>query len=86
MDREQPIRLPVVAPERHEDNLVDVRAGIDLVVHGLATRVVVANLSDPEAIAAVALAIAQAAGVDFAIERDPESGAAAIVVGPLSIS
>jgi hypothetical protein len=39
-------------------------------------------LSRPEAVAAEALAIAQAAGVQFRLNRDPATESVSVVVGP----
>jgi hypothetical protein len=91
MEPDRPIPAPRPVSSRPaarpaETYLVDVRAAIDLVANGLATRVVVGGLLEAESIAGLALSLAQAAGVDFALERDEETGAVAIIVGPLTPS
>lgn len=63
--------------------MADVTAAIELVARGRAYRVTLVGLADPAALAPVMLAVAQAARVQFALERNPSSGTAAIVVGPV---
>jgi hypothetical protein len=80
VDEPRPIRLPSVAFE-HE--LADVAAAIALVASGGAQRVTLSGLHHPEAIASDALAIAQSAGVRFALQRDRKNGRPAVIVGPV---
>lgn len=65
-----------------ELDLVEVEAAIELVTRGVATRITLAGLRDPEGVAAAALVSAQSAGVRFALERSDGSSTAAIRIGP----
>jgi hypothetical protein len=78
METPRLLRLPVETTV--ED--ADVSAAIELVASGHARRVVLIGLPDVDAVAGAALARAQAAGVAFALSRDPRSGTLAAVVGP----
>lgn len=82
METPRPVRLPAAAAAARERDLIEVLAAIELVAHHGATRVTVAGLRDAKAIAAEALAHAQAADVGFMLSRDPETDAVSIVVGP----
>ena len=79
MDAPRPIRLPTTA---YDQELADVAAAIQLVATGSARRVTLSGLQHPDEIAADALALAQAAGVLFALQRDRRNGPATVVVGP----
>ena len=79
MDAPRPIRLPTTA---YDQELADVAAAIQLVATGGARRVTLSGLRRPEEIASDALALAQAAGVRFALHRDRRNGPATVVVGP----
>ena len=81
MEIRRPVRLPAAAAAARERDLVEVLAAVELVARHLATRVTVAGLRDATAIAAEALAHAQAAGVGFKLSPDPETDAVNIVVG-----
>lgn len=52
-----------------ESDLVEVDAAIGLIAAGAATRVRLANLRRPEALAAIALARSREAGIRFTTER-----------------
>lgn len=80
MDEQRLIRLPIADFDRE---LADVAVAIELVATGGARRVTLAGLLRPEAIAPEALALAQAAGVRFALQRDRRNGPVTIVVGPV---
>ena len=62
---------------------MEISAAIALVARRAATRVIVAGLQDPAAIAADGLAEAQTAGVRFALTRDSATGAISVAIGPL---
>lgn len=80
MDEPRPIRLPIVDFDRE---LADVAVAIQLVATGGARRVTLSGLRRSEEIAPDALALAQAAGVRFALQRDRRNGPGTIVVGPV---
>lgn len=84
MEIPQPIRLPVATIAANERDLSEIVAAIELVVRGAATRVTVAGLEDPQVVAADGLVVAQRAGVEFRLARDPETDAIRIVVGPIA--
>lgn len=67
-----------------ERALADIQGAIRLVAARVATRVVLTALPGAEMAAGAALAAAQRAGVGFALQRDPDSGSIAVVVGPLT--
>jgi hypothetical protein len=79
VDEPRPIRLPIADFDRE---LADVAVAIQLVATGGARRVTLSGLRRSEEIAPEALALAQAAGVRFAVQRDERSGLPTIVVGP----
>ena len=64
-----------------ESDLAEIKAGIELVSRGLATRVRLIGLRHPDAVAAAGLALAQASRIAFALERG-SSGTVAITLGP----
>jgi hypothetical protein len=74
------IRLPGTVFDRE---LADVAAAIQLVATGGARRVTLSALRRPEEIAPDALALAQAAGVRFALQRARPHGPATLVIGPV---
>jgi hypothetical protein len=78
METPRLLRLPVETTAADDD----LSAAIELVAGGHARRVVLVGLTDLDAVAGEALARAQAAGVAFALSRDPRSGALSAVVGP----
>jgi hypothetical protein len=80
VDEPRPIRPPTVDFD-HE--LADVAVAIQLVATGGARRVTLTGLRRSEEIAPEALALAQAAGIRFALQRDGRNGLATIVVGPI---
>jgi len=80
VDEPRPIRLPTTA---YDQELVDVAAAIQLVATAGARRVTLSGLQHPEEIASDALALAQGAGVRFALQRDRRNGPATVVVGPV---
>jgi hypothetical protein len=63
------IVLPRPRTDPDEVSLVHIDAAIELVRCGAALRVRLAGLAEAAELASVALARAQAAGVDFAIDR-----------------
>ncbi|OGO57888.1 MAG: hypothetical protein A2Z32_07330 [Chloroflexi bacterium RBG_16_69_14] len=74
---------PHAADETIGHDLAEIDAAIGLVVHGLATRVQLVGLKGPEAVAATALAHAQAARVRFSLDRGA-CGTVALTLGPRS--
>jgi hypothetical protein len=80
MDPEVPI--PLYPPTPEDLDLSEIAGAIELVARGVATRVFISSLRHPERVADQALAIAQGAGVRFALQRDGRSGAVTVVVGP----
>jgi len=80
VDEPRPIRLPIVDFDRE---LADVAVAIQLVATGGARRVTLSGLLRCEEIAPDALALAQAAGVRFALTRGHRNGPPTIVVGPV---
>jgi sugar/nucleoside kinase (ribokinase family) len=70
---------PVISTET---TLAEIAAAIELVAQHGARQVTLVALSRPEAVAAEALAIAQAAGVQFRLSRDPATELVSVVVGP----
>lgn len=74
-------RSPDVPDDHATVELAEIDAAIGMVVAGLARRICLVALAHPEAIAAVALARAQAADVGFHLDRDP-GGAVRLTFGP----
>jgi len=64
-----------------ERDLAEIDAAISLVVGGAATRVRLVGLTRADALAAVGLARAQAAGIRFEIDRGI-TGVVALTLGP----
>jgi hypothetical protein len=83
VDIPQPIRLPVATAAANERDLAEIVAAIELVARRAATRVTVTGLEDPQVVASDGLVVAQGAGVEFRLGRDPETGAIRVVVGPI---
>jgi hypothetical protein len=81
MDQTTLLPFPTASTEPVARDLVEIDAAIDLVAHGLATRVRLVGLMRPEAVAAIGLARAQDALVGFSLDRGP-TGIVAITVGP----
>jgi len=83
MDRPRPIPLPVVrvepATEWAENELT---AAIVLVAEGRAARITIANVEVTEELAGHGAALAQQAGVAFAVDPDPSTGRRALRIGP----
>jgi hypothetical protein len=77
-----PIQLLAAVPDPADRALVELDAAIDMVALGLARRVHVTGLAGLEAVAAVALSRAQAAGVAFALSRDGGPETLSAIVGP----
>lgn len=65
-----------------ESDLQEVLAAIALVAGGVARRVRISGLLRPEAAAGVAIAHAQEAGVEFALEPNETGGYTALVRRP----
>jgi hypothetical protein len=63
-----------------EIDVAHVDAAIELVRIGSASRVRLAGLREPEAVAQVALARAQAAALEFSVDRDGD--AVTLTIGP----
>jgi hypothetical protein len=63
-----------------ETDLAHVDAAVELVRRGAAVRVRLAGLRDPEGLAQVALARAQAADMAFGVDRDGD--AMTLTIGP----
>jgi hypothetical protein len=72
------LRRPRTDPD--EVALVDIDAAIELVRSGAALRVRLAGLAEAAGLASAALARAQAAGVDFAVDR--HGAAMTLTFGP----
>jgi hypothetical protein len=64
----------------YETDLAQVDAAVELVLRGSAIRVRLAGLRDPEALAQVALARAQAADLMFNVDRNGD--AVTLTIGP----
>jgi hypothetical protein len=60
----------------------ELSAAITLVAEGRATRITIANVEIDDEMAGQGAALAQSAGVAFAVERDPVTGRRAMRVGP----
>jgi hypothetical protein len=75
MDTAAPVPISTHSDDPLEFDLAEVDAAIELVRRGVATRVRLANLRGPGAVAATALARAQAAGVSFAFDSSGEPAA-----------
>ena len=74
------IMLPRVRTDPFELETADLDAAIELVRTGLADRVRLVGLSLADDLAAIGLARAQAADVDFSVDRHPH--ALTLTVGP----
>jgi hypothetical protein len=81
MDEVAPARLPVADEVATERAWAELRAAVALVAGDEATRVVLTNLTVSDTLAGVAAALAQRAGVAFAVERSA-AGGREIRVGP----
>ncbi len=83
MDRLRPIPLPVVKVERAAEWAEnELMAAIALVAEGGAGRIIIANIEVTDELAGHGAALAQQAGVAFAVDRDPTTGRRALRVGP----
>ncbi len=67
------------AEDPREVDLREVDAAIELVVRGLAVRVRLVGLNDPDAVAPIALARAQVAEVGFRLDH---GSATSLTIGP----
>jgi hypothetical protein len=74
------VDLPTAAAARTERSLAEAFAAIELVALGVARRVTIQGLADVDAIAAEALAGAQAKGVQFQLCRPSDGGSPLVVV------
>jgi hypothetical protein len=76
-------RLPITRalPSPVERDLAEIDTAIELVRRGLATRIRLVGLMRPDGVASVGLARAQAAGLLFVVDREPD-GVASLTVGP----
>jgi hypothetical protein len=81
MDHSTFLTFPNAQTDTVASDLAEIKAGIELVSRGLATRVRLIGLAHADAVAAEGLALAQASRVGFSLERG-SSGAAAITLGP----
>jgi hypothetical protein len=79
MDTAGLLRLPT-AEDQIEADLREVDVAIEMVARGAAVRVRLVGLNEADAIAPIALARAQFAGVDFRVDRD--GGATRLTFGP----
>jgi hypothetical protein len=84
MEARKPTRLPIAEADARARDEAELATAIALVARGTARRVIVAGLGNAESLAPEALANAQAAHVAFALDRDPVTGAIAIVIGPIA--
>jgi hypothetical protein len=75
------IALPRVRTDPFELDVANLEAAIELVRSGLANRVRLVGLSDPETLAPIGLARAQAADVGFTVDR--RDHALTLTIGPL---
>ena len=80
MDIVSPIPFPGAPSDPLGHDLAEIDAAIGLVADGRATRVRLVNLGHPDEIAAVGLAHAQDAGIEFRLDRN--GSATAVTVGP----
>jgi hypothetical protein len=86
VDHVEPIPFPRASDPTDEDldnALAEVDAAIALVNRGEAVRVRLIGFALAEAVAGLAAAHAQLAGVGFQIERPGVAGAAAMIIGPI---
>jgi hypothetical protein len=84
VDTPRPIRTPSAPIISTETVLAEIAAAIQLVAGRGARQVTLVALSRPEAVAAEALALAQAARVQFRLSRDPATDSVSVVVGPIA--
>ena len=87
MEHIEPIPFPRAlepSDEDLDDALAEVDAAIALVARGAAVRVRLIGFALAEAVAGLAAAHAQLAGVGFQIDRPDVAGALAIIVGPIA--
>jgi hypothetical protein len=82
----EPIAFPRALEPSEEDldnSLAEVDAAIALVRRGAAVRVRLIGFALAEAVAGLAAAHAQLAGVGFQIDRPDVAGAVAMIIGPI---
>jgi hypothetical protein len=75
------IVLPRARTDPFELDVANLEAAIELVRTGLAKRVRLVGLADPATLAPIGLARAQAADVDFTVDRRDD--ALTLTIGPL---
>lgn len=85
MDAKPPLQLLAAVPDPADRALAELDAAIDMVALGLARRVHVTGLIGLDAVAAVAVSRAQAAGVAFALSRDGGPDSLSAIVGPRTV-
>ena len=86
MEHIEPIAFPRALEPSEEDldnALAEVDAAIALVRRGAAVRVRLIGFALAEAVAGLAAAHAQLAGVGFQIDRPDVAGAVAMIIGPI---
>jgi hypothetical protein len=86
MEHVEPIQFPrALGPsgEELETVLAEVDGAIELVSRGAAVRIRLVGFALAEAVAGLAAAHAQLAGVAFQLNRQDVAGALAIIVGPI---
>ncbi len=82
MEPGKSLRLQPISATPYESDLATIAGAIQLVARRRARRVTLVGLRHAERAAAEGLALAQAAGVAFALERDGASGSVAVVIRP----
>jgi hypothetical protein len=82
VDDRRPIPLPVEWEPAAQWVAGELSAAITLVAEGHATRITIANVDIDDEMAGQGAALAQRAGVGFAVENDPVTGRRAMTVGP----
>jgi len=83
MDRSRPIPLPVLRVERTTEWAEnELTAAIAVVAEGGAGRITIANIEVTDELAGRGAALAQQAGVAFAVDPDPITGRRALRIGP----
>jgi hypothetical protein len=76
-------RSPGTEPDPYDVAVREIAIAVELVVSGLARVVQLSGLAGAERAASVGLAQAQAAGVDFALQRSGSAGGAvSLRIGP----
>ena len=86
MEHSEPTPFPrelEPSDEDLDDALAEVDAAIALIRRGAAVRVRLVGFALAEAVAGLAAAHAQLAGVGFQIDRPDVAGTAAMIIGPI---